>query len=277
MGECTLQCFGVGDGWPSSDRSHSAFLYRLGESTILVDCGEPVGRSLKGTGYSYDAIDRILLTHLHFDHIGGLFMLLQGFWLEGRRRPLTLHLPAEGIAPIRQMLEAGYLFPELFPFPMSFQAWDGQAAELEGGIRVTPVRTSHLDRLRAAFSAKYPRPYAAYALVLEGVGLRIVHTGDVGSIDDLPPLLGAPTDLLVCELAHIELEPLLAFLRRQPIRRVVFVHLERPLWQDLDTTRQRILEGLGTIPFTVARDGDRLDLGSSRAGCGAGGGCPGPA
>ena len=54
------------------------------------------------------------------------------------------------------------------------------------------------------------------------------------------------------------------------MRRVVFVHLHRKLWQDLDTTRQRIAAGLGPIPFTVAKDGDVFDLGPAPAGVNAG-------
>src|SRR5687768_17086560 len=92
MDDFSLKCFGVGDGTPSAERNHSAYLYRLGTATLLIDCGEPVSRSFKATGLSYETIDRIFLSHLHSDHVGGLFMLLQGFWLEQRRQQLTIHL-----------------------------------------------------------------------------------------------------------------------------------------------------------------------------------------
>ena len=83
-----LTCFGVGDGWPCADRGHSSFLYELGQTTWLVDCGEPLSRSYKLSGRSYDQIDRILVSHLHCDHIGGFFMFMQGLWLERRRKAL---------------------------------------------------------------------------------------------------------------------------------------------------------------------------------------------
>src|SRR5687767_5363315 len=121
MDEFSLKCFGVGDGIASAERNHSSYLYRLGAASVLIDCGEPVSRSFKASGLSYDAIDRIFLSHLHSDHVGGLFMLLQSFWLEPRKKELTIHLPNDAIEPVTRMLHAAYLFPEVLPFPLRFQ------------------------------------------------------------------------------------------------------------------------------------------------------------
>ena len=55
-----LRCFGVGDGTASAERNHSAYRYNFGEVSLLVDCGEPISRSFKASGLSYDLIDRIL-------------------------------------------------------------------------------------------------------------------------------------------------------------------------------------------------------------------------
>src|SRR3954468_20302808 len=104
MGKFALKCFGVGDGWRCADRNHSSFLYRFGQTNFLVDCGEPLSRSYKTSGLSYDAFDRIFISHLHSDHTGGFFMFLQGLWLEGRTKALPVHMPTDGIKPFQQML-----------------------------------------------------------------------------------------------------------------------------------------------------------------------------
>ena len=121
MHQFSLKCFGVGDGWPSAERYHSSFLYRLQDRAFLIDCGEPISRSFKASGLDYNLIEHIFLSHLHFDHVGGLFMLIQGFWLEARKRALTVHAPSDGILPLRQLLHAGCIFDELLPFPMRYQ------------------------------------------------------------------------------------------------------------------------------------------------------------
>ena len=73
----SVTCFGVGDGMPCPDRNHSSFLYRFGNTSLLLDCGEPVDSRFKAARLSYDLIDSIVLSHLHADHIGGFLMLVQ--------------------------------------------------------------------------------------------------------------------------------------------------------------------------------------------------------
>src|SRR5688500_10030617 len=103
MHPVSLHCLGVGDGTASTGRNHSAYLYSLGEVKVLIDAGEPVGRTLKISGVAADEIDRIIISHLHGDHIGGLLMLLQGWWLDDRTKPLTIFMPRDGIEPLRQL------------------------------------------------------------------------------------------------------------------------------------------------------------------------------
>ena len=83
MESFSLRCFGVGDGTACADRNHSAYLYSFGATTLLLDCGEPISRGFKASGLNYDLIDRIFISHLHADHIGGLFMLVVIFLPEG--------------------------------------------------------------------------------------------------------------------------------------------------------------------------------------------------
>lgn len=265
MGTLSLTCLGTADGWPCADRAHAAFLYQFGSATLLVDCGEPAGRAYKASGLDYDRLDGIFLSHLHFDHIGGLFMLVQGLWLEGRTRPMPIHLPAEGIEPIRKMLETAYLFPDLLPFPLRFTGLSPDSPVTANGVRVTAFPTTHLDRLRRRFQARHPRPFAAFCFLLEGHGLRVAHSADLGCVEDLAPLLAQPVDLLVCELAHFELEDLTRFLCQRSVGRVVFVHLSRTLREDDASTRARLAAGLGQIPFVIARDGERMTLNASGA------------
>ncbi|EKE82980.1 MBL fold metallo-hydrolase [Idiomarina xiamenensis] len=63
------------------DTSVNGFLVNDGKQLVLIDTGagdlfgDSVGRlqqNLQAAGYSTDAVDVILLTHLHSDHVGGL-------------------------------------------------------------------------------------------------------------------------------------------------------------------------------------------------------------
>jgi ribonuclease Z len=254
MQTLSLYCFGVGDGTASADRNHSAYLYGFREAALLVDCGEPVSRSLQASGLRCDTVDHLLLSHLHSDHFAGLFMLLQGFWLDRRSKPLTVHVPAGGIEPLRQMLRAAYLFDEVLPFGLTLSPLRAGHPLTLGAVRVTPHPTTHLDGLKAKFQSKYPGDYTALCFELEADGLRVVHSADLGRPEDLEPLLVRPVDLLVCELAHFSPEALFTYLKGRDIRRFLFTHLGRGYWRRLDETRGLATQILAGADVAFPRD-----------------------
>lgn len=255
----TLHCFGIGDGWPASDRRHASFLYRFGPTSLLVDCGDGANPGFFAEGLKYDALDGVLLSHLHSDHVGGFSLFIQDLWLQKRRRPLPVHLPGSGIAPLKAWLDATILPPALIGFPIRWVPLATGRKFRAGKVSVTAFPTSHLESLRRALAPRYPHiGFEAFSFLLEAPGVRIAHTADLGAASDLPPLVAQPLDLLVCELAHVELEPLAAMLRGRPIGKIVFMHLAREFWNDLPGTRKRLKAAMGGIPFTIARDGDRF-------------------
>ncbi|MEW6158809.1 MAG: MBL fold metallo-hydrolase [Verrucomicrobiota bacterium] len=260
MHPVSLKCFGVGDGWACPDRNHSSFLYRLGRNSFLIDCGEPISGSLKASGLDYESIDRIFVSHLHCDHIGGFFMLMQGLWLEQRKRDLPVHMPAYGIAPVHNMLEAAYIFDDLLPFRLDLVPLRADEPVVFGDVTVTVFPTTHLEGLRKAFQKKYPQPFVAFSFLIEANGLRIAHSADLGAPDDLDPLLEKPVDLLVCELAHFRPEELFRYLQDRPVKRVVFIHLARACWENLAETRALAKKMLGKMDFTFAKDGDEIEI-----------------
>jgi ribonuclease BN (tRNA processing enzyme) len=256
----SLTCFGVGDGWSCSDRNHAAFRYHFGRTSILMDCGEPVDGRLKASGAGPETLDGIFISHLHADHVGGLFMLLQGLWLQGRRRDLPVYLPGNAIRPLRAMLKAMFLFDELFKFRLQFKPLKAGNPVTIHDVRVTPFRTTHLDGLRSRFRKKYPGDFAAHCFLLESGGRRTGHSADLGCPEDLDPLLEKPLDLLVCEIAHFSPSKIFRHLRGRRIQRVVFVHLGQVHWENLERTRRLAAKMLADIPHRFARDGDVINF-----------------
>ena len=260
MKRAQLTCLGTCDGLPDRERGHSAYLYRLDDVTLLVDSGEPVARQLRARSIEPDEIDAVCLTHLHMDHLGGLFMLIQGFWLDGRKKPLPIHLPGEGILPIRAMLAASYLFEKLLPFKITFIAHVHRQPFRIGPVQVTPLLNSHLTQLEQEFGGQPGQKFEAYSFLIETDTHRIAHTGDVGAIEDLEPLLAQRAHLLTCELSHLVPATLFERLRRSETERVVFVHIGRALRENLGELRQQAGAELKSIPHEFASDGDVTEL-----------------
>ncbi len=73
--------------------------------SLLLDCGAGATGRLYDTG-RFDRVDAVLISHLHADHVAGLFDFLMHTLISGRRRPLTLVSPP-GLGPIlRTVFEA---------------------------------------------------------------------------------------------------------------------------------------------------------------------------
>ena len=255
MQSFSLSCFGVADGWPSAGRNHSAFLYQFENESFLMDCGDSTTRTYKAAGLSWDLIDHIFISHLHFDHVGGLFMFIQGLWLEGRKKELWIHAPADGIEPIRQLLRAACIFDEVLPFRLVFKTLQPQQAIAWSDLRLTPFHTSHLAGFQQSFQSVYPQRYEAFSFLIERGPLRIGHSADIGAPEDLLPLVEHGLDLLVCELAHVPAESLFRFLQDKAIQRFVFIHLTQEWVEKLKEIQELAGQILGPDRIWWPNDG----------------------
>jgi ribonuclease BN (tRNA processing enzyme) len=86
-----LTVVGCGDAFGSGGRANACFLVESGDVTIALDFGATSLVALKQLGRDSNAIDVVMLSHLHGDHFGGLpFLLLYGHFDGLREKPLTI-------------------------------------------------------------------------------------------------------------------------------------------------------------------------------------------
>jgi ribonuclease BN (tRNA processing enzyme) len=74
---------GTGSAMPTGERVQTGLLVESGGPPLLVDCGSGVLHRLAGTDTGYEAVDHVLLTHHHLDHVSDLLALLKAKWLAG--------------------------------------------------------------------------------------------------------------------------------------------------------------------------------------------------
>lgn len=257
MKSYSVKCFGTGDGAPCADRNHASFLYRFGPASILIDCGESIDSSYRRARLDYNLIDAILISHLHSDHFGGFFMLMQGCWLEQRRKPLPVYVPTGAIKPMQAMLKAAFLFDEVLPFRLRWFGLNRRRTVQLKEVRIAPFLTSHLDQTRRQFASRYRSDFSAYSFLIEHGRKRIAHSADLGRPEDLEPLLRQPLDLLVCELSHFSPEAVFRYLNGRKIKKVVFVHLRGEYHEQLPHVR-RLGSKLLDLPHLFARDSEEI-------------------
>jgi len=91
---------------PTRSRNHNGYLLRWDEDGFLFDPGEGTQRQMLLAGVSASSVSRICLTHTHGDHCLGLPGVVQRMGLDGLRRPVGLHYPAEGSEHVDALLSA---------------------------------------------------------------------------------------------------------------------------------------------------------------------------
>lgn len=92
---------------PTSKRNHTSILLTYKGENILVDCGEGTQRQLRKAKINPCKLTRILITHLHGDHVLGIPGLLQTLSLSEYKKTLFIYGP-RGIK--RFMNEIGKIF-----------------------------------------------------------------------------------------------------------------------------------------------------------------------
>ena len=74
---------GTGSPLPSPDRAGPSQLVQVGGRNLLIDCGRGCLMRLAGAATGPAAIERLLLTHLHSDHITDVNDLVTTRWITG--------------------------------------------------------------------------------------------------------------------------------------------------------------------------------------------------
>ena len=86
----SIVLLGTGCPSPSHERFGPSTLVKSGNQNILIDAGSGVTQRLSEHGLKPAAIDIILITHLHSDHIVDLYQLYISGWHSGRTKPFKI-------------------------------------------------------------------------------------------------------------------------------------------------------------------------------------------
>ena len=164
----------------ASSSSGNAALVRCGDTAILLDAGisaRRIAQSLAALGMTPDALDAVLITHEHSDHVNGIATLTKKYGIPVYASRGTAHFLPQA-APCLRKFDAGD----------AFTIGSGAAFSV-GALEIRSFRTSH----DAADSVDYR---------IDGPDGSLGALTDTGYVTDAAAQALAGVDALLLEANH---------------------------------------------------------------------------
>ncbi len=244
-----VHLLGTGSANAGPSRTTTMLAVEHRDQTVLIDCGGDAALRLQLAGLDPAALDAIILTHEHPDHISGYPLLLEKLWLMGRRDPIPIHGPAPTLEKAHRLFTT-----------FNIENWHGfpgrerHAVPMEAGVSVLD-----LDGLSVT-ATPVDHPVPTIGLRFDADGVSAAYSCDTAPSESVVALARG-ADLLLHEgtgsLPGVHSSPVEAarIAAEAGVGQLVLVHAP------LVTDDESLGEARAIFPETRwGCDGDRIEL-----------------
>ena len=176
---------GTASAMPVRDRTQSAQALQVHGRLFLIDCGE--GTQYKMVQYRVPMmkLDSVFISHIHGDHVFGIFGLLSTLGMKGRTIPLNIYAPAN-FGPILKFFLSYY--GEGIPFEIRFTPLKMKAPEVIAETKSTQILAFPLNHGIETFGFLFREKEPLYNIRKECIqeyGLTLTEIGTLKRGEDV--------------------------------------------------------------------------------------------
>ena len=170
---------------PVRGRNQSAQALQVHGRLFLLDCGEGTQYAMVAHKVPMMKLDSLFLTHIHGDHVFGIFGLLSTLGMKGRQMPLNIFAPAN-FGPILKFFLSYYGDGIGFEIRYTPLKMKGPETILETkSLRVQAFPLNHgIETFGFRFEEKDP-PFNVYKEAIEKFGLSLTEIGTLKRGEDV--------------------------------------------------------------------------------------------
>lgn len=209
-----VKFLGTSYGAPSKGRCQPSILVEENDSAYLFDAGAPVLDILVNSQYDLKKIKAMFITHMHGDHINGLFDILNlANYFDMK---FVLYLPdAKGIELIEQycrLQDIRFMDNKVTLKPITADTFYD-----DGTLSVQAVHTAHVEAAERS----------SYGFYAGSQNQSLYITGDLHhTLKDFPQFLySTRVDMIITECAHFPADKLFERITKTKADRVAIIHV----------------------------------------------------
>ena len=250
---------GTGSGKTSLKRNHSSILFSKEGYNLLIDSGDGISKALLENNIEYSAINSILFSHFHPDHLDGMPNLLNQMKMRGRKNNLKIFVHQNLIKLLKNFIETSNIYFVRLGYEVLLVPFaENDKIILFDDFEFTARKNSHLLKYNRELGIEESK-LLSLSFLFSINGRKIFYSGDVESVLDLYLFNDKKIDYFISESTHISVKELTDVYRNFKPLKLIITHIEDGIEPELIKWYNK-LDEKEKEDIIIANDGMKLEL-----------------